>query len=152
MFTEAPPPYLTQKQTGATQHPIPEPRVDLGKEKDIVTPQLWGVQRLQRMNTGRSYQHITEGTRCWKASEIQCHKHTVDAFNEWQILFFQVLHSWLQRDAEVMTMRWAYAFEKELTSGNLVWSPNTTGLIMITIIKHISRMCSYTPERMVKFC
>lgn len=56
VLVEAPPTHFKQKQSTTTEHPIPEPRGDLGKggEKDISAPQLKGVGRLQRMNTGRN--------------------------------------------------------------------------------------------------
>lgn len=104
---------------------IPNPRTKRGsgegKGERYRHPPTLGCGEVAEMITGRSYQHITEGTSCWKACEIQCHKYAVDAFNERQILVFQVLHLWLQRDAEVLTMRWAPTHEKELKSGNLVW-------------------------------
>lgn len=56
VLIEAPPTHFKQKQSGTTKHPVPEPRGDLGKGggKDIPTPQLRDVGRLQRMNTERN--------------------------------------------------------------------------------------------------
>lgn len=96
------------RSTPSTPHPetelgnqTPNPRTKRGSgegegERHRHPPTL-GCGEVADMITGRNYQHITEGTSYRKASEMQCHKYTVDAFNERQMLFLHVLHLWLQR-------------------------------------------------------